>query len=349
MSSMRKGYESYDPNGIGLDNGNFLGLPKVDDPKVSFIAVPYDATVSYGDGTNGGPANILAASTQLDVAIPGLEKPWELGFEWVFLDGSWLKELPQCRTYVKEVIETLEQGKVLNEGQLASLLHVNKHCDELRLAVLDATKRELEIGRFPVIVGGEHAVSLGAFEAAAQEGDFGILQIDAHMDLRAAYEGFEFSHASVMYNAIQRIPQLKQLTQVAVRDWCPEEEAMVKDNADRISVFFDQDLQDAKLRGQAFAKTIEPIIATLPHRVWISLDIDGLDPALCAHTGTPVPSGLSFAETKFICNAILESGRTVIGLDVVEVAPAPHEYEGSVAARLMYEIAARSVLAKADL
>ncbi|MFK8055529.1 MAG: arginase family protein [Saprospiraceae bacterium] len=342
---MRKGYEGYDPNGVGVDNGNFLGLPIVDDPAISFLSVPYDATVSYSEGTAGGPANILAASTQLDVSIPGLDRPWELGFVWKGLSGTWLDQLAQTRTYVKDVITTLEKGSPLSENQKSCLTHINRQGEALRQTVFTAVKSEIDAGRLPVLVGGEHSISLGAFEAAATKGDFGILQIDAHMDLRSSYEGFEFSHASVMYNAINTIPQLSQLTQVAIRDWCPAEEEVVHANPGRIAVFYDQDLSEAKLRGEAFAKTIQPIIATLPQRVWISFDIDGLDPSLCAHTGTPVPGGLSFAEAKFLCQAVLESGRTIIGLDLVEVAPAPHEYEGSVAARLMYEIAARAVSA----
>jgi agmatinase len=344
---MRKGYEGYNPNGVGVDNGNFLGLPTVDDPAIVFLAVPYDATVSYGEGTSGGPENILAASGQLDVSILGLNKPWELGYRWINLQGDWLVEHSQIRTYVKDVITTLEKGKSLSEAQQACLKLINEHGEALRQSVFEATKAELDRGHFPVIVGGEHSISLGAFEAAATQGHFGILQIDAHMDLRAAYEGFVFSHASVMYNAVERVANLKQLTQVAIRDWCPEEESYVNANSDRISVFYDDELQTAKLSGEAFAKTIEPIIATLPDRVWISFDIDGLDPSSCAHTGTPVPGGFSFAEAKFLCKAVIESGRTIIGLDLVEVAPAPHEYEGAIAARLMYEIAARAVLAKA--
>ena len=342
---MRKGYEAYNPNGVGVLNGNFLGLPKVDDPAVVFLAVPYDATVSYGEGTGGGPENILAASGQLDVSILGLEKPWELGFRWSTIKGDWLAEHSQTRAYVKDVITTLEKGIALSEPQQTCLELINKHGDALRQSVFEATKAELAQGRFPVIVGGEHSISLGAYEAAATLGDFGILQIDAHMDLRLAYEGFVFSHASVMYNAVQRIPKMKQLTQVAIRDWCPEEEAFVNANSDRLTVFYDDDFQEAKLNGEAFAKTIEPIIATLPDRVWISVDVDGLDPSLCKHTGTPVPGGLSYAEVKLLCKAVLKSGRTVIGLDLVEVAPEPNAYEGSVAARLMYEIAARAVLA----
>jgi len=343
---MRKGYEDYDPNGVGVFNGNFLGLPKVDDHAISFLAVPYDATVSYSEGTGGGPANILAASAQLDVSIRDLVKPWELGFAWQTLNGTWLDEQPQTRTYVKDVIKTLESGKDLTDSQKACLDYINAQGSALRQTVFEATKAELERGRFPVIVGGEHSVSLGAFEAIATTGKFGILQLDAHMDLRSSYEGFKYSHASIMYNAIHQIPQLTQLTQVAIRDWCPAEEELTKSISDRIKVFYDQELSEAKFGGQAFAKTIEPIIATLPDRVWISLDIDGLDPSYCANTGTPVAGGLSFAETLYLCKSVIESGRTIIGLDLVEVAPAPFEYEGSVAARLMYEIAARAVTAK---
>jgi len=340
---MKEGYKSYDPNGIGVDNGNFIGLPLVKDCAVSILAVPYDATVSYREGTAGGPANILAASSQLDVSIPSLFRPWELGFSWSTLSGDWLNQLPETRRYVKDIIRSLESSQGLTERQQLNMQFVNEKGLELTRSVFESVRAELEKGVFPVVVGGEHAVSLGAFKAAATQGEFGILQIDAHMDLREAYEGFEYSHASVMHNAVVRIPELIQLTQVAIRDWCPQEEAFAKTHHERISTFFDHEIQSQKMKGSAFAKTIEPIIDSLPHRVWISFDIDGLEPHNCQHTGTPVPGGLSFTEAQFLCQAVIESGRKIIGLDLVEVAGAPHEYEGAIAARLIYDISARAL------
>ena len=341
---MRPGYEHYDPDGVGADNGNFLGLPRVDDPAVTFLACGYDATVSYTAGTAGGPANVLAASTQLDVCVHGVGRPWELGFAWREVCPVGADELARLRTGAERVIAALEAGCELSDDALAATAALDDAGARIADAVAAAVREELAQGRFPILVGGEHGVSLGAFRACAGYGPFGILQVDAHMDLRVAYEGFRYSHASVMHNALE-LPAVTHLAQVGIRDYSPGELLRAETDA-RVETFFDHNLQAARLHGVAFAKTAEAIVATLPQRVWVSFDIDGLAPAYCQHTGTPVPGGLGFAEAQYLLQTLAASGREVVGMDIVEVAPAPHEYEGAVAARLAYDFAARVVSAR---
>ena len=339
----RKGYENYDPNGVGVANGNFLGLPRVEDAAVDFRAIPFAPTVSYGTGTAGGPANVLAASYQLDVCLPGLDRPWELGFDWYEIDAPQIAQQPALRTIAERHIARLENGSAADGG--TDLAAVNEAGEQLAIWIYGEVSGSLAAGRFPVLIGGSHATALGAYWALPE--DCGILQIDAHMDLREAYEGFAYSHASVMYNMLRTTARSTRpsLVQVGIRDYCPAEQQLARES-ERVTTFYDVDLQRAKLSGEAFAKTCGPIIAALPNRTWISLDIDGLDPSLCPNTGTPVPGGLSFAEALYLCRAVIESGREVIGMDIVEVAGAPHEYEGAVAARLGYEVSARAVTAK---
>ncbi len=326
---MRKGYEKYNPNALGISNGNFLGLPLVDDPRVVFEAVPFAPTVSYGTGTEDGPANVLAASLQLDVCVHGLERPWEHGFRWNSRWEHFRARHDELRPIVEEHIAALEDGM----SSTADLMQVERAGGELRDEVNQIMSEHLAQGTFPVLVGGSHATALGAYEAV---GACGVLQIDAHMDLRRAYEGFRYSHASVMYNALEQ-NKLLELVQVGIRDYCPAEVELARSSG-RVTTFFAVDMQRSHLAGTAFAKTCDAIVATLPQRVWISLDVDGLEPSLCANTGTPVPGGLSYAETRFLCEAVINSGRKVVGMDIVEVAPAPYEFEGAVAARLAYEV-----------
>ncbi len=332
-------YDTYDPNGIGVANGNFLGLPWVQAPRVVLLAVPFGVTVSYGTGTAGGPANVLEASRQLDVSVPGLGRPWEAGFAWRNLPlGTSDDGLATAREAVERCIARLERREAVMPSDIALV----DAASERMLANVEAeVSRVLAAGQLPVLVGGEHAVSLGAFRACAKTGDFGILQVDAHMDLRVAYEGFRYSHASVMHNALAELPQLVRLTQVGIRDYCPQEQARVGAEAGRVRVFYDFDFQERLLLGTSFKTLVDEIIATLPQRVWISFDIDGLDPTLCPNTGTPVPGGLTFAQAQYLTRAVTDAGREVIGIDLVEVAPAPYEYEGSVAARLAYDMACR--------
>ncbi len=121
-------------------------------------------------------------------------------------------------------------------------------------------------------------------------GSFGILQIDAHADLRVAYEGFTYSHASIMYNVLQQIPQVKKLVQVGIRDYCDEELQMIKDSNGRITTFFDKDIKAQQYEGVTWKEICTKIVDSLPQKVYISFDIDGLDPkAVLPNTGTPVP------------------------------------------------------------
>src|SRR5262249_32143594 len=153
--------------------------------------------------------------------------------------------------------------------------------------VHDHTRSLMEKGKLVALLGGDHSTPLGYMKACAEKyGDFGILQIDAHCDLRKAYEGFNYSHASIMYNALNEIPQLKKLVQVGIRDFGSDEYQYIKDNADRVSTYFDKQIRTRQFEGETWKHISEEIIDQLPQKVFISFDIDGLDPKLCPHTGT---------------------------------------------------------------
>jgi agmatinase len=172
---------------------------------------------------------------------------------------------------------------------------------------------------------------------------YGILHFDAHSDTRIAYEGFEWSHASIMHNALERIPQITNLVQVGIRDVCEQEVDYCASQGKRVDVYFDRDLQRRKFEGKSWSATADEIVAKLPKEVWISFDIDGLDPRFCPKTGTPVPGGLEFAEAVHLIGAVARSGRKIIGFDLNEVAPCQSgedEWDANVGARLLYKLAA---------
>jgi agmatinase len=173
---------------------------------------------------------------------------------------------------------------------------------------------------------------------ASNHDSFGILQIDAHADLREAYEGFDYSHASVMYNALE-LAQVDKLVQVGVRDFCEEELFRIQKSHGRIKTFFDQDIKTAAFEGKTWQTQCIEIIKTLPEKVYISFDIDGLDPKLCPSTGTPVPGGLDFAQAMYLIKEVVKSGRTIIGCDLNEVAPGVNEWDANVGARVLYRMA----------
>ena len=169
----------------------------------------------------------------------------------------------------------------------------------------------LRQGRFVGIVGGEHSVPLGFLQALGEHYDsFGILHIDAHADLREAYEGFSFSHASIMYNALKTVPAISSLTQVGVRDFCQEEYDFIQ-NSDRIAFFSDESLQEGLFEGLTWREQCHRIMESLPDHVYISFDIDGLTPDLCPHTGTPVPGGLTFQQVDYLLYLLASSNRKI--------------------------------------
>ena len=134
--------------------------------------------------------------------------------------------------------------------------------------------------------------------------NFGILQIDAHCDLRDSYEGFEYSHASV-FNNVLKLPQVKKLVQVGVRDLCDEEINIIKQDS-RIKTFFNHQINQLKFSGSSWEEVCDDIISNLPENVYVSFDIDGLLPFYCPNTGTPVPGGLEFDE-QYICYKLKQS------------------------------------------
>lgn len=172
---------------------------------------------------------------------------------------------------------------------------------------------------------------------AEKHAEYGILQIDAHADLRNAYEGFTYSHASIMFNAL-KLPQVKKLVQVGIRDLCQGEAELVDQSNGRITTFYDYKIKNKLYEGNSWQKQCKKIIAQLPQKVYISFDIDGLDPKLCPATGTPVPGGFEFEEAVYLIKTLVQSGREIIGFDLCEVAPGDSEWNGNVGARLLYKL-----------
>jgi agmatinase len=155
------------------------------------------------------------------------------------------------------------------------------------------------------------------------------------MDLRIAYEGFTYSHASIMYNALQ-IPQISKIVQVGIRDFCEQEvEVALKD---RVLVHTDMDLKQEAFEGKTWQQQCDQIIAALPDKVCISFDIDGMYPWYCPNTGTPVPGGFSFEQAAYLFSRLAATDKEIIGFDLVEVAPGDDDWDGNVGARMLFHM-----------
>ena len=238
-------------------------------------------------------------------------------------------------------INYISQGEIVGDNKFMckSLKDINEGSNFLNNWVYEQTKDLLEQGKLVGLLGGDHSTPLGFFKAIAEKhGDFGILQIDAHCDLRVAYEDFKYSHASIMYNALEEIPALKKLVQVGVRDYCGEEVEYVNKSEGRINTYFDKVIKERQYDGESWKQIADEIVNQLPEKVFISFDIDGLDPKLCPHTGTPVQGGFETEQVFYLFKRLLQSGRKLIGFDLNETGVSHDEWDENVGARCLFKL-----------
>ncbi len=338
----------FDPNAAAPADSGVFGLPYLEnEAALVYVPVPWEATTSYGGGTSNAPAAILEASHQVDLYDLEVLKPYEAGLFMRPESAEVRAWNDEAKAHAQKIIAASGMVQGNNELQ-ASLKRVNELGVKLNAWVFAATESVLSAGRIPAIVGGDHSVPLGAFQAIAKKyPGFGILHFDAHSDTRSAYEGFTWSHASIMHNALSRIPALKKIVQVGIRDFCEQEIDFCAEQGSRVEIFFDRELANQKFAGTPWATLADKIVAGLPENVWVSFDIDGLDPVLCPHTGTPVPGGLSYHEACAVLSALVRSGRKIVGFDLNEVAPSPdleNEWDANVGARLLYKLTALTLV-----
>lgn len=273
----------------------FLGseIEQADPEQAMFhvLPVPYEKSVSYGSGTALGPKAILKASWQLE-QWDGKSKPCD--------EGIYTCPTIDCSVDPEEVIDNIAA----------------------------ATQKIIEQGGMPVVFGGEHTVTYGVLKGLKAAGidDFGIVQIDAHADLRDAYEGDPLSHASVMKRAIDMgIP----LYQLGIRAFCEEE----MDYREQFGVYY----QDADELVPNNITSID-LPKDFPKKVFFTVDVDGLDPSVFPSTGTPVPGGLGWYQTLSLFESVAKQ-RDIIGFDIMEFAPIKgfHAYDFA-AAMLTYKM-----------
>ncbi|UYQ94756.1 agmatinase family protein [Chitinophaga horti] len=332
----------FDPNSVGLLSNNIFGLPFTEEEaRLVLLPVPWEVTVSYSNGTARGPEHIFNASLQVDLYDPDVKDGWKEGFYMRTPDKQLLLRSDYLRKEAELYLKCLIEGGDVTQNDFLrrSIEDVNTGSQKMIQWVYDQTKELLNKGKLVGLVGGDHSTPLGFFKAIGEhKGDFGILQIDAHCDLRDSYEGFTYSHASIMYNALKEVPQLKKLVQVGIRDYCEEEVNYINDNSDRVTTFFDKDLKERMFEGENWKSICDSIIATLPQQVYISFDIDGLDPKLCPHTGTPVPGGFEAEQMFYLFRKLVESGRQLIGFDLNEVSAGHDEWDANVGARVLFKL-----------
>jgi agmatinase len=341
-----------DPNAAARADSGLFGLDG--DPRgarVHVIGVPFDATASYRKGAWRGPAAVLRASRQVDLFDVATGRPYQAGIALLPPDPRLAAFNERASPLADRVIEL--GGDVGRDASARiALEEVNAIGTHLNGVVREAVERALDDERLPAILGGDHSVPFGAIEtAAARHPGLGVLHFDAHADLRHAYEGFTWSHASIMDNVARRIEGVSRLVQVGLRDLCEEESERIEASGGRIRALFDRDWQNARLEGADLRALAREWLADLPKDVWVSFDVDGLDPSLCPNTGTPVPGGLDWASACLWLDELARSGRRVVGFDLCEVNPgsAPEHadsWDAIVGARLLYRLIGTALLTR---
>ncbi|NCU33131.1 MAG: agmatinase, partial [Candidatus Moranbacteria bacterium] len=277
----KKGTTDFNPNLTSLKTNNIFGLPFTPaKSRLVFIPVPWDVTVSNYQGTSEGPQNIFDSSFQIDLYDTFATDEWKRGMAMEKIDPKIVARNKRFRKKSSEYIKFLENGGNIEKDKrfLKLLDEVNVACEELSQLIELKSHMHLEQGRIPIVIGGDHSVSFGLLKALSKrQPGFAILQIDAHADLRENYQGFTFSHASAMSNA-KKLRGVKKIVQVGVRELSYDEYNQIKKSTKTLVTFFDRDVQNRMLEGEPWAKICNDIIDELPETVYISLDIDGLQP-----------------------------------------------------------------------
>ncbi|MGA6117576.1 agmatinase family protein [Sphingobacterium sp. UDSM-2020] len=340
MSTKQTKIENFDPSQPGLPDSSIYGLPfTAEESDIIVVPAPWEVTVSYGSGASNGPDAILNASFQVDLLHQEFPDLWKLG---IFMDETpshWSENSEKYKSLAQPIIEALENGEdIENDATLRGYLEeINKASKQFNDEVKERSLYWMNKGKKVILLGGDHSTPLGYYEALAENHDsFGILHFDAHMDLRNAYEGFTYSHASIMFNAI-KLPQLEKIVQVGIRDFSEGELEAVQ-TSNKVKVFTDTDLKANSFEGKIWKDQCDEILAQLPENVAVSFDIDALQRWYCPNTGTPVPGGLSYEQATYLLSRLANSDKNIIGIDLVEVAPGEDDWDGNVGARLLFHL-----------
>ncbi len=280
---------------------NYFGLPEEfsspENSRVAIVPCPYEATTSYGKGTANGPAAILEASQQVEL----------------FDDELWVEP---------HVVGIQTCSPVIMDAQTAEM-------ENPFLQLQEAVAPLVEFNKFPIILGGEHSLTLGAVKAClGRYPDLSILQVDAHADLRKSYEDKDYSHACVSYHLYKTLPQ-PNITQVGIRNISKGEAEWMEEEQPNIHIFW--------ARHQEKWNFSE-IISTLSDNVYLTIDVDGLDSALMPATGTPEPGGMNWYQLMDLIKQLCIR-KNVVAADIVEYAPIDNFHAPSfLCAKLIYKI-----------
>jgi agmatinase len=333
---------SFDENRVSNPNNNIFGLPFTEaEAELVLLPVPWEVTVSYGAGTARAAEHIFKASLQVDLYDLDFPNNWRRGIFMRMPEKKIMLKSDFLRKEAELYIDFISKGEdvVGNKFMCKSLKDINEGSKLLNQWVYEQTNALLQAGKLVGLIGGDHSTPLGYWKAIAEKhGNFGILQIDAHADLRPAYEEFVYSHASITYNGLKEIPELERVVQLGVRDLSHGEWNYICNSNHRVVTYFDREIRNRLYEGDTWRNICDEVVRALPQKVYISFDIDGLDPKLCPNTGTPVQGGLEADQVNYLFRKIKLSGRQILGFDLVEVGLGDNNWDANVGARELWKL-----------
>ena len=332
----------FDPNSVGNPNNNIFGLPfSEEDARLVILPVPWEVTVSYGAGTSRAADHVFKSSKQVDLFVVDGYQGWKQGFYMRDIDRKILMKSDYLRKEAELYIDYISKGDAVenNKFMCKSLKEINEGSLKMNQWVYEQSKELLDKGKLVGLLGGDHSTPLGYMKALGEKhGNFGVLQIDAHCDLRKAYEHFNYSHASVMFNALAEIPALEKLVQIGTRDYCEEEWDFICNSNHRVITYLDKKIKERQYEGETWKQIVDEMVNHLPNKVYISFDVDGLDRKYCPNTGTPVQGGFETEEVFYLIKKVHESGRNLIGFDLVEIGVGQTDWDSNVGSRILWRL-----------
>ena len=261
----------FDPTTTISAEFGIFGIPMTEEEsKVILVPVPWEVTTSYGEGASRGPVIIRQASEQIDLFDIEVGKSYEVGYHMRPFPEDLARMNDKFKGVAQELIEMRTNMSDDTKKMDSLAAEVNTACEEMTQWVYDQCSDVLKKGKLLGLVGGDHSTPLGAIRAVSDKfkGEFGVLHIDAHADLRKGYQGFKQSHASIMYNVMTDAKKPQKLVQVGIRDFCEEEYDFSESRKD-IKTFYDLELKRRMLKGETWEKVCADIIKELPQNVYI--------------------------------------------------------------------------------
>ncbi len=333
----------FDPNKTGTKNSGLFALPFTEEESdLVLLPVPWEVTTSYGHGCSLGPDGIFAASKQLDVCDSLYGDFYQRGIFQRPTNMEWLNRSKLLKEKALDLRDKIENEAEFDHEDRKAQNEINEASIELNQWVYEESKKLLEQKKCPAVIGGDHSAPFGLIKALKEKySNLSILHIDAHLDLRKSYQDYPFSHASIMRNVYEELSP-ESIVSFGIRDFCPEERDFVRAQ-ENLYCYYDSQVSLRLSQGQAWTDIVDEALDVLSENVYISFDIDGLQPDLCPHTGTPVPGGLSFSQAEILLYQLSQSSKNIVGFDLCEVAPeSQYDLEGwdtNVGARVLFKLA----------